>query len=146
MAWYIIIYIARKKREVAEKPSIFFLSLLFAIYTGEIDCTMLKHLRAKFESVNNHVVEPSEDMVSEYKSRIQDLSTSQQLTQVSCHWYQQGMDEFMESSAGLQDQKFHFISAMHSLYYVKSQAAAVDYLHEKLEEGGLLVIMMQDGE
>ncbi|XP_072051766.1 histamine N-methyltransferase-like [Amphiura filiformis] len=111
---------------------------------GEIDCTMLKHIRAKFESIDNHVVEPSGDMLSEYKSRVNNFTTCNQLADVSCTWNQQGLDEYMTSPAGSESGKFHLISAMHSLYYVKNQGASIDYLHDKLAEGGLLIIMMQD--
>ena len=42
--------------------------------------------------------------------------------------------------------KFHFISAIHSLYYVDDPQMAVDYLYNLLEDGGKLLIVMQDGK
>ncbi len=102
-------------------------------------------MRAKFESIDNHVVEPSGEMLAQYKSRVSDLETKKQLTDVSCTWNQQCLDEYMESAAGSDGGKFHLISAMHSLYYVENQGTSLKYLLDKLEYGGLLVIMMQDG-
>ena len=42
--------------------------------------------------------------------------------------------------------KFHFISAVHSLYYVDEPESAVSFLYDQLEDGGKLLIVMQDGK
>lgn len=112
--------------------------------SGEIDCTMLQHIRAKFESITNHVVEPSGEMLTEYKTRADKLA-AKELTGVRHEWHQQTLDEYMKASSRADD-KFHLISAMHSLYYAESQEVAIDYLYDQLAEGGLLVIMMQDND
>ncbi|XP_033637194.1 histamine N-methyltransferase A-like [Asterias rubens] len=111
---------------------------------GTIENTVLKVLRSRTESsgrVNATVVEPVPDMVSLFKARIAADETSHQQG-MSYAWKTQTLDEFRGEIAGKDEVKFHFISSVHSIYYVPDLEATMKDLYDRLEPGGVMMVIV----
>ena len=95
------------------------------------------------------MVEPSEELIDKYKSYVSSASgsTPNDLKGVDFHWYPQLLQTFKGRRDEEADQtKFHFISALHSLYYFDNLGKWLDYLYSLLDEGGLLIIFLTSGK
>ena len=108
----------------------------------------MKVLRSRTESsgrVNATVVEPVPDMVSLFKARIAADETSHQ-QDMSYAWKTQTLDEFRGEIAGKDEVKFHFISSVHSIYYVPDLEATMKDLYDRLEPGGVMMVIVVSGK
>ncbi|KAJ8040234.1 Histamine N-methyltransferase [Holothuria leucospilota] len=111
---------------------------------GELDCINMGRMLTRVSRIDNTVVEPSLEAIEVYKSLFSgDLSD-----RVTTSWYQETFQEYQkrrESSTG-PTEKFHFISAVHSLYYTGSDGSSIGYLIDLLEKDGVLFIAIQNDE
>ena len=114
--------------------------LLHFFVQGEMDVMMLAKLLQIFPSINNRVVEPSRDQLLMYKAHVQ--ARADQLQGVVCDWRQQTMDEYQKAG---NHTKFHFISAIHSLYYAEDIEQSLLHLYDLLELGGMLLVIARSG-
>ncbi|XP_033625518.1 histamine N-methyltransferase-like [Asterias rubens] len=109
--------------------------------SGEIEYPFLTALLKKFPIITNRVVEPAEDQINKYKALVQ--SKGHELQGVKFDWRQQTLEQYRDTD-GI-GTKFHFISAIHSLYHVGDVESSLMYMYDLLEPGGkLLVIIMSD--
>ena len=116
--------------------------IFFSIFSfkGMMDCKLLIILLQQFPRINNRVVEPAPDQLVHYKALVQ--SKAQELHGVSCDWRQQTIDQY-EKAGDLT--KFHFISAVHSIYYVDDVEGSLMYLYNHLEPGGIMLVIIISG-
>ena len=101
---------------------------------------MLTKLMQRYPRINNCVVEPAEDQIVQYKALAQ--SRAHELQGVSFDWRQQTTDQFTEAGDAT---KFHFISAIHSIYYVDDVDSSLMYLYDRLEPGGTMLVITVSG-
>ncbi|XP_038068304.1 histamine N-methyltransferase-like [Patiria miniata] len=106
--------------------------------SGEMDCLMLEQLKKRFPLINNRVVEPSLKMLVQYKAFAQ--AKAHQLHGVKFDFRQQTIEQYQEAGDGT---KFHFISAVHSMYYVDNFDSSVMYLYDLLIPGGALLVILK---
>ncbi|XP_038044284.1 histamine N-methyltransferase-like [Patiria miniata] len=102
---------------------------------GEPDYMMLEKVRKRFPRINNRVVEPTPVLLDQYKALAQ--SKAHELQGVMCDWRQQTIEQY-EKAGDLT--KFHFISAVQSLYYVDNPESTLMYMYERLEPGGVMLV------
>ncbi|XP_041455690.1 histamine N-methyltransferase B-like [Lytechinus variegatus] len=107
--------------------------------SGEMDSSMAASVKARFESVRNVVLEPAAKQLEMYRSLVESKKTD--LGGIEFDLRQCGMDEY-RAQVGDQPSKYHFISAIHSLYYAKDHKDTIRYLYDCLEEGGILLIIV----
>ncbi|XP_071785311.1 histamine N-methyltransferase-like [Asterias amurensis] len=109
--------------------------------SGEMDSKMLSMLLQKYPRITNRVVEPAVDQIVQYKALVQ--SKGHELQGVNFDWRQQTLDQYRE--ADRDGAKFHFINAVHSMYYAEDVDSSLMYLYDLLEPGGkLLIITISD--
>ncbi|PIK45298.1 putative histamine N-methyltransferase A [Apostichopus japonicus] len=104
-----------------------------------MDCNMITQLLKKFPSIANTVLEPAADHIEEYKKLLESKGFG---SDVDFNWRQQTWDEYYKECKQVnQIKKFHFISAIHSLYYVEDLESTILDLINCLEEGGVLLMI-----
>ncbi|XP_071790298.1 histamine N-methyltransferase-like [Asterias amurensis] len=109
--------------------------------SGEVESKMLAMLLQKYPRITNRVVEPAVDQIVQYKALVQ--SKGRELQGVNFDWRQQTLDQHRE--AATDGAKFHFINAVHSMYYAEDVDSSLMYLYDLLEPGGkLLIITISD--
>ena len=101
---------------------------------------MLTKLLQRYPRINNRVVEPAEDQIVQYKALAQ--SRAHELRGVSFDWRQQTIQQYEEAGDAT---KFHFISAIHSIYYVDDVDSSLMYLYDRLEPGGIMLVIIISG-
>ncbi|CAH1277304.1 HNMT [Branchiostoma lanceolatum] len=107
---------------------------------GGIDCVILKKLLQRHSGVYNRVIEPSKDMIEQYKAL---LGKDTGLRSVKFDWRQQTAEEYFQAKA---DTQFNLIHAMHALYYVEDINAALRNMWEQLADGGYMLVAMESDE
>ncbi|XP_038055289.1 histamine N-methyltransferase A-like isoform X2 [Patiria miniata] len=104
---------------------------------GTIDSKILHHLldsaHPKLRAV---ILEPDSHMMQQYQDLVSKESTK--LQGVDFDWRQQTFQEFQATAK--EDDKFHFISCISSIYYCGDLEKSLKFLYEKLDSGGLLLI------
>ncbi|XP_071507454.1 histamine N-methyltransferase-like [Diadema antillarum] len=108
--------------------------------SGEMDSQMAAKIRDCFQSVRNVVIEPAASQLDMYRELIANgkegfAGIDFDLRQETLEVYRQ-----KQSEMGVHP-KYHFISAIHSLYYVDDLNDTIRYLHDCLEEGGILLVI-----
>ena len=115
------------------------------LYTGEVEDDILKVVRDRNESVHPvtaTIVEPSVYMIKEYQNRVDTQGT--QLHSISYDWRTETLKAYLEN--GVNDgEKFHFISAVHSVYYFQDLPGTLRDLYSRLEPGGMMLILAVTG-
>ncbi|XP_033637198.1 histamine N-methyltransferase-like [Asterias rubens] len=109
---------------------------------GEIENQILRILRDGHEPprpIKATIVEPAVDMVYRYKTRV--VKDTAQLTDISYDWRAETLDAYLENGEN-DGAKFHFISALHSIYYASDMQAAIKDLYGRLEDGGILLMVV----
>ena len=106
-----------------------------------MECHVLRELLQKFPRISNHVVEPSAEFVGKYKTHVS--ANREEHQGIDYHWYPQRLQDFKEDREKKGDEtKFHFISAIHCLYFFDDLGKWLDYLYSLLDEGGVLMVIL----
>ncbi|XP_038075164.1 histamine N-methyltransferase-like [Patiria miniata] len=106
--------------------------------SGEQDCVMLEQLKKRFSLVNNRVVEPSDKMLVQYKALAQ--YKTHELQGVECDFRQQTLEQYQKAGDAT---KFHFISAVHCMYYLDDYDSSLEYLYNCLIPGGAILVILK---
>ncbi|XP_071479251.1 histamine N-methyltransferase-like [Diadema antillarum] len=109
--------------------------------SGEMDSKMAAKIRAHFKAVQNIVIEPAASQLEMYRKLIADgkegfAGIDFDLREDTLDGYRRKLNE-----TGVHP-KYHFISAIHSVYYVDDLNDTIRYLHDCLEDGGMLLIIV----
>ncbi|KAJ8027740.1 Carnosine N-methyltransferase 2 [Holothuria leucospilota] len=107
---------------------------------GKLDVEMLIRLKKKFGTIECTVVEPSAERITSYKKLVQERKDA--LDGVTFDWRQITLQEFCKISFD-RSNKFQFVCAMHSLYYIPKQE--LDYYIKTLFEWTEGIILMMHG-
>ena len=103
-------------------------------------------IRTRFKAVRNTVVDPTAKQLELYQSLVQ--RRKDDFEGIEFDFRQQTIDQYRdhEKEEDTEPTKYHFISAIHSLYYAEDYADTVRYLYNCLEEGGVLLIVCVSGK
>ena len=99
-------------------------------------------LLKKCPIITNRVVEPDEDQIIKYKALVQ--TKGHELLGVKFDWRQQTLEQYRDTDGV--GTKFHFISAIHSLYHVEDVDSSLMYLYDLLEPGGIMISILLSGK
>ncbi|XP_078691771.1 histamine N-methyltransferase B-like [Branchiostoma floridae x Branchiostoma belcheri] len=102
--------------------------------SGEVDSIILKKLLRHHDSVYSRVVEPSQDMIERYKTRVREDTS---LGAVRFDWRHQTAEEYLLTE---EHTKFNLIHAVHVLYHVSDLHATLRNMWEQLADGGHMLI------
>ncbi|XP_022080497.1 histamine N-methyltransferase-like [Acanthaster planci] len=105
--------------------------------SGEIDCLMLERFLQRFPRIYNCVVEPVPVMVDQYKSLVQSMAP--ELQGVHCDWHMTTMQQYQEAGSPT---KYHFIGAIHSIYFVNGVDKWMASLYDMLAPGGIMLMVL----
>lgn len=72
----------------------------------------------KFRLVEFTVVEPSADEITSFKKLVEEQKKA--LNGVTFHWRQESLQDFCKANAD-SSKRFHFVSALHSLYFIQNK-------------------------
>ncbi|KAJ8028141.1 Histamine N-methyltransferase A [Holothuria leucospilota] len=103
---------------------------------------MLKQLRKKFHLIECTVVEPSGEQINSYKKLVEEQKDA--LSGVTFDWRQETIQEFCKANAD-GSKKFHFVSAIHSCYFIAKQDLDF-YLNTLCEWTKGKILIMIDAE
>ncbi|KAG9349258.1 hypothetical protein JZ751_027701 [Albula glossodonta] len=109
---------------------------------SEIDLEIMSQLRLKHPGVNidNEVVEPSEEMMLNYKALV---SKSPNLEHINFNWNKMTASEFENHWRGKKlTKKMDFIHMIQMLYYVADPDATVSFFRSLLNKNGKLMIIL----
>ncbi|XP_066279131.1 histamine N-methyltransferase B-like [Branchiostoma lanceolatum] len=106
--------------------------------TGNMDRSILKKLLKRHASVYNRVVEPSEEMIAQYKTLARE---DKSLSAVKFDWRQQTAEEYFFQTK--EDTKFHLVHAVHVLYNVDDIHATLRNMWEHVADGGFMMVAME---
>ncbi|XP_072024614.1 histamine N-methyltransferase B-like [Amphiura filiformis] len=102
---------------------------------------MMCKLRNRYPLISNIAVEPAAGQIKLYQELVNKMAEN--LSGVTTYWRKQGLEEFRRAKVESGDTtKYHFISAIHSLYFVDADMEdTVKWLYEQLEDGGMMLII-----
>ncbi|XP_072024607.1 histamine N-methyltransferase B-like [Amphiura filiformis] len=117
-----------------------FRALGVGVGSGEMDTKMMCKLRNRYPLISNIAVEPAAGQIKLYQNLATKMAVK--LNGITTDWRKQGLDEFRRAKVESGDTtKYHFISSIHSLYYVDDMEDTVKWLYEQLEDGGMMLII-----
>ncbi|XP_022087937.1 histamine N-methyltransferase A-like [Acanthaster planci] len=108
-------------------------------YTESRIIRVLRSCRQPHHIVHATIVEPAAEMVNKYKERIADQAS--ELPDVAYDWRVQTLEDFQATPTNY-DARFHFISSVHSIYYVPDLETSLKDLYDRLEPGGIMLIVV----
>ncbi|XP_072018300.1 histamine N-methyltransferase-like [Amphiura filiformis] len=100
----------------------------------EVELVFLNKLLLKFPKIHTCVVEPCVNLLTQYQHNMKEKATN-----LTFDWQNRTFEEFVK----LQQEKslkYHFISACHSMYYVKNLNETLQSLYDMLALGGIILI------
>ncbi|XP_019637253.1 PREDICTED: histamine N-methyltransferase-like [Branchiostoma belcheri] len=107
--------------------------------SGEVDSAILRKILQRQSSVYNRVVEPSGEMIKNFKAMVQHDTS---FGAVKFDWRQQTAEEYFSDNDG---KKFDLAHAVHVLYFVEDHHATLRNMWEQLAEGGHLFAFLLTG-
>ncbi|XP_072045591.1 histamine N-methyltransferase-like [Amphiura filiformis] len=108
--------------------------------SGEADYEMLKRLLSRHPNISNVVIEPADQMMHKYRHLV--TSRQQSLSGVVFDWRQQKYEDYQRDCQQADVTKFNFIHVIHSLYRMSDLDAVLESLWERLDNGGVLLIII----
>ncbi|XP_022087934.1 histamine N-methyltransferase A-like isoform X1 [Acanthaster planci] len=109
---------------------------------GDIESRIIRILRScrqPHHIVHATIVEPAAEMVNKYKEHVADQAS--ELPNVAYDWRVQTLEDFQATPTN-HDARFHFISSVHSIYYVPDLKTSLKDLYDRLEPGGIMLIVV----
>ncbi|XP_071956961.1 histamine N-methyltransferase A-like [Antedon mediterranea] len=108
---------------------------------GQIEYHVLKQVLKQWPKITDTVVEPNLSHINKYK----DLAAkkARALDGVSFDWRQHTLQQFRLKTQDQPLKKFHFIMLFHVLYFFEDLAEDLNYLKSILEDGGMIIAMME---
>lgn len=104
----------------------------------------MKQLLSRFMNIEACVLEPCRGLISKYQDLVDE--NEKDLEGIEFEWRQQTLEEYGKTCKLFEEgPKFHFISVIHSIYYVNDLDAALQLLQGMLEPGGALMITLVTG-
>ena len=105
-----------------------------------MESKLLVKLLQHFPRITNRVVEPVDEQHVKYRALIE--SQASELQGVNFEWRHQTIEQYEKAGDST---KFHFIIAMHVLYYLDNLEDSLVYLFSILEPGGVIMVVIVSG-
>ncbi|XP_022079623.1 histamine N-methyltransferase A-like [Acanthaster planci] len=110
---------------------------------GMSDSTILARLLDRTHPrIRAVILEPDSHMMHQYQDLVK--KESAKLQGVNFDWRQQTFQEYLATAE--EDEKFHFISCISSIYYLGDLEVALKRLYEILAAGGILLVTLVKGD
>ncbi|XP_022103963.1 histamine N-methyltransferase-like [Acanthaster planci] len=109
--------------------------------SGEMECKLFVKFLQHFPRINICAVEPLQEQLVKYQALTK--SKTSDLRGVNFEWRQQTIEEYEKVE---EPTKFHFIVAVHSVYYFDNLEDSLMYLHSILEPGGVTVVVIMSDD
>ncbi|XP_022103965.1 histamine N-methyltransferase-like isoform X2 [Acanthaster planci] len=109
--------------------------------SGLMDYKLLVTLLQQFPRITNCVLEPLEEQLMKYHSLIESQALEQR--GVNFEWRQQTIEQYEKAGSSA---KFHFIIAMHVLYYFDNLEDSLMYLYSILKPGGIIMVVISSDD
>ena len=110
-------------------------------FKGQTELLFLKELKRNFPTVRACVLEPSSVLLDEYQKNVD----RNPLPGITFDWKNQIFEKYTISRQNSFESKYHFISAIHSIYYINNLEEALRNLYDMLAPGGILLIAVISG-
>ncbi|XP_071789592.1 histamine N-methyltransferase-like [Asterias amurensis] len=109
--------------------------------SGELEMQIFVPLLDKFKHIHNHVIEPSEKLISIYRNSLQtDQATA---VGVEFDWHQESLEEHQARYSNQTLEPFHVITAVHSIYYGGCMEDKLPFLYNSLMNGGVMAFVVK---
>ncbi|XP_072046712.1 histamine N-methyltransferase-like [Amphiura filiformis] len=109
---------------------------------GNQETLQLKKLKTKFSRLSATVIEPNVKRISKYQDMVRQKGSD--ITGIEYEWHNQTFHEFVTSMEA--EQKYHFISIVHAIYYYAGDLEeTVKKLYNLLEPGGMIFLVAVAG-
>ncbi|XP_072030215.1 histamine N-methyltransferase-like [Amphiura filiformis] len=106
---------------------------------GRTEDYFLSHFKDHFAQIHQCLIEPNKLLAEQHKKNIQQTNWKE----VIYDWREQTLEEYMEGVKELEKGvKYHFISAIHSLYHMTNPEESLEFLYDQLEENGILLFAL----
>ncbi|PIK44056.1 putative histamine N-methyltransferase [Apostichopus japonicus] len=111
--------------------------------SGFMDCKLISCILRKFPDVCSTIVEP---MLS-YIDRFKENAAEESLLSVEWDWNQTMWQQYYDdlTLTDIPSTKFHFVSSIHSLYYIPNLEKTIKEFLACLEDGGILLLILSAG-
>ncbi|XP_033119550.1 histamine N-methyltransferase-like [Anneissia japonica] len=106
--------------------------------SGEVELMNTLQLLKKFPKISITAIEPAKDHIDEYKELVK--KESSKVEGVSYSWRQQTLNEYRDEVGTTK--KYDVIVAINSAYYFDDIEDTLMYMHDILEEGGILLLVL----
>ncbi|XP_072033095.1 histamine N-methyltransferase-like [Amphiura filiformis] len=104
--------------------------------SGETEDSFVSHFQPHFVKVHQCIVEPSKALITRHKTNV----LQNELKGVTYEWREDRVEDFMTSQK--EDEKYHFITAIHCLYYVHNLEEVLGFLFDKLKNNGIILMVL----
>ncbi|XP_072044376.1 histamine N-methyltransferase-like [Amphiura filiformis] len=107
---------------------------------GRTEDYFLSHFKDHFAQIRQCLVEPNRRLVEQHQKNTQETNWKDV---IMYDWREQTVEEYMKgvNKSGT-DVKYHFISAIHSMYYMTNPEEVLGLLYDQLEENGILLFVL----
>ncbi|XP_071490781.1 histamine N-methyltransferase-like [Diadema antillarum] len=107
---------------------------------GDKDQVIIRKLIKHFGRLSYTIVEPG-GIIEKFRLNV---STDPELRAAQYTWHNVPFENFCLKTSGSSD-KYEFISVIHSVYYLKDTTSSLKCLLEILQDGGVLMFIINDG-
>ncbi|XP_071942841.1 histamine N-methyltransferase A-like [Antedon mediterranea] len=107
---------------------------------GQTEIKFLKQLLREWPEITDTVVEPDLSYINKYKDLA--VKKTELIDGVSFEWRQQTLQQFRQENQNQPVKKYHFIMAIHALYFFEDLPDVLKYLISILEDGGMILAMI----
>ncbi|XP_072047096.1 histamine N-methyltransferase-like [Amphiura filiformis] len=105
---------------------------------GSQEIIQLKNLKNKFSRISASVIEPSKQKISKYQETVNQKNSD--FTGIKYEWHNQTFQEYIQYMRV--QKKYHYITIIHTMYFLGDVEQAVRNLHELLEPGGVIFMVL----
>ncbi|XP_071953741.1 histamine N-methyltransferase B-like [Antedon mediterranea] len=110
---------------------------------GDIESIFTKQLSNNFGKLGHTAIEPAEEAIAEYKR----LTAKNNWSNVDYSWFHGTFQQFKENLENEENAtKYHHISSLDSVYYLENPEDDILFMYNMLENGGMLMIMLDSDE
>ncbi|XP_072044375.1 histamine N-methyltransferase-like [Amphiura filiformis] len=106
---------------------------------GRTEDYFISHFKAYVTHIHQCLLEPNRRLAEQHQKNTQESNWKE----VIYDWREETLEEYME---GVKESgtvvKYHFISAIHSLFYMTNPEETLGFLYDQLEDNGILLIVM----
>ncbi|XP_072168466.1 histamine N-methyltransferase A-like [Diadema setosum] len=108
---------------------------------GKHEIAVIKNLRPFYKKISSIAIEPNANLLQTYEENMQ---RAEVIPPVDVKFFNGTFGQYVDGR-GNQHEKFHLISAIHSLYYLGQIEESMEQLLAALKENGILLLQIASG-